>query len=201
MEIDIYALTHEIKNPLSIAKGYLEMSNQNNFAKYKELIDSNINEALNILDSYLEYNKMILKNEVIDIILLLEEVRNNYIDLYDIKININSLYEELFIEADYYKLKQVFNNLIKNSIEAKCKNIDIFIKKSEDELSIKIVDDGEGFNNVNNLIGYSNKVNGNGIGLLITDKILNLHDGNIEYANNEEIGCNILIKLPVRLYF
>jgi len=199
MEIDIYALTHEIKNPLSIAKGYLEMSNQNNFAKYKELIDSNINEALNILDSYLEYNKMILKNEVIDIILLLEEVRNNYIDLYDIKININSLYEELFIEADYYKLKQVFNNLIKNSIEAKCKNIDIFIKKSEDELSIKIVDDGEGFNNVNNLIGYSNKVNGNGIGLLITDKILNLHDGNIEYANNEEIGCNILIKLPVRL--
>jgi len=199
MEIDIYALTHEIKNPLSIAKGYLEMSNQNNFAKYKELIDSNINEALNILDSYLEYNKMILKNEVIDIILLLEEVRNNYIDLYDIKININSLYEELFIEADYYKLKQFFNNLIKNSIEAKCKNIDIFIKKSEDELSIKIVDDGEGFNNVNNLIGYSNKVNGNGIGLLITDKILNLHDGNIEYANNEEIGCNILIKLPVRL--
>lgn len=199
MEIDVYALTHEIKNPLSIAKGYLEMSNQTNFTKYKELINSNINEALNILDSYLEYNKMVLKNEVMDVILLLEEVKNNYVELYDINININCLYEELFIDADYYKLKQVLNNLIKNSIEANSKNVDIFVKKHEEKVSIKIVDDGDGFNNIQNLKGYTNKINGNGIGLLITDKILNLHDGNIEYSNNDGVGCNILIKLPVKL--
>ena len=199
MEIDVYALTHEIKNPLSIAKGYLEMSNKNSFDKYKELINSNINEALNILDSYLEYNKMVLKNEVMDVILLLEEVRNNYVELYHINININCLYEEVFIDADYYKLKQVLNNLIKNSIEANSKNIDIFIKKHEEEIIIKIVDDGDGFNNIQNLKGYTNKINGNGIGLLITDKVLSLHDGKIEYANNDGIGCNILIKLPVKL--
>ena len=51
MELDIYTLAHEIKNPLSIAKGYLEMSNEGNFRKYKQLIDDNIREALDILDN------------------------------------------------------------------------------------------------------------------------------------------------------
>lgn len=199
METDIYTLAHEIKNPLAIAKGYLEMSNEKNFLKYKELINNNILESLTILDNYLEYNKLSLNKEIIDIIMMLEEVKNNYGSLFNAKINIKCFYDELFIEGDYYKLKQVFNNLIKNSVEAHSKNIDIFIKINKDFVILTLIDDGKGFNNVNNLIGYSNKINGHGIGLLITNKIIELHSGQIEYHNNSEKGVNILIKLPIKL--
>lgn len=199
METDIYTLAHEIKNPLAIAKGYLEMSNENNFSKYKELINNNIVESLNILDSYLEYNKLSLDNDILDIIMLIEEIKNNYETLFKVEFNITTIYDELFIEGDYHKLKQVFNNLIKNSIEAHSDKIDIFIKIIDEELIIRLIDNGDGFNNIDNLIGYSNKVNGHGIGLLITNKIIELHHGNIEYDNNLDKGTNILIKLPIKL--
>lgn len=199
MELDIYTLAHEIKNPLSIAKGYLEMSNEGNFKKFKELIDNNIKEALNILDNYLEYKKMSLNYEIVDIVLLLEEIKDNYSQLYNIGINIISMYDELFINGDYYKLKQIFNNLIKNSIEAKSKKIDLYLKIHNQNLSINIIDDGDGFNNIDNLEGYSSKINGNGIGLLLTKKILDLHNGIIIYNNNKDKGCNISINLPINL--
>lgn len=199
METDIYTLAHEIKNPLAIAKGYLEMSTEKNFLQYKELINNNIKEAIDILDNYLEYNKLSLDSDIIDILMLLEEIKNNFCSLFNIKVNVTCLYDELFIEADYHKLKQVFNNLIKNSVEAHCNNINIYVKMSENYLILTLFDDGDGFNNIDNLFGYSNKVNGNGIGLLITKKIIELHNGTIDYNNNETKGVNILIKLPIKL--
>ena len=89
--------------------------------------------------------------------------------------------------------------MIKNSIEAKSNKIDILIKIHGNELLIRVIDNGEGFNNIENLEGYSYKINGHGIGLMITKKILELHLGSIEYSNNDDIGCNVLVKLPINL--
>lgn len=195
MEIDIFTLAHEIKNPLAISKGYLEMCNENNFSKYKDIIDSNINEALMILDSYLEYNKLSLNTEIMDVIFLLEDVISNFSELFSIKISIISVYDELFIDGDYFKLKQVFNNLIKNSIEANSTDIKIYLKIVSEYIVINVIDNGDGFNNVDNFSGYSSKINGNGIGLMITKKIIENHSGSIEYSNNLDVGSNITIKL------
>lgn len=199
METDIYTLAHEIKNPLAIAKGYLEMSNEQNFSKYKDIISNNIKEALIILDNYLDYNKLNLNREIIDVVMLLEDVKNSYMLLNNVEIRISCLYDELFINADYNKLKQVFSNLIKNSIEAHSTKITFCVKVKDDYLIIHLIDNGDGFNNLLNQEGYTSKVNGHGIGLLITKKIVNLHEGSIEYANNLDCGVNILLKLPIKL--
>ena len=142
---------------------------------------------------------MSLDKEIIDLIMLLEEIKINYSTLFGVKIEIISLYEELFVDGDYFKLKQVFNNLIKNSIEAHSQKIKIYLKIVNDFINIKIIDDGDGFNNIDNLSGYSKKINGNGIGLIITKKIIEIHHGLIEYHNNDEKGCNITIKLPIKI--
>ena len=200
MEIDIYTLAHEIKNPLAVANGYLEMSNSNSFSKYKDLIMENINETLNLLNDYLEYNRLVINNELMDIMLLIEEVINNYKNLYNIDIKIISAYDELFIKADYYKLKQAFNNIIKNSIEAKASEIKIFIKEIDQHLVINILDNGNGINSFNDLNnGISSKVNGHGIGVMITKKIIKNHHGTIEYYNNDDKGCNVKINLPINI--
>ena len=200
MEIDIYTLAHEIKNPLAVANGYLEMSNSSSFSKYKDLIMENINESLNLLNDYLEYNRLVINNELMDIMLLIEEVINNYKNLYNIDIKIISAYDELFIKADYYKLKQAFNNIIKNSIEAKASEIKIFIKEIDQHLVINILDNGNGINSFNDLNnGISSKVNGHGIGVMITKKIIKNHHGTIEYYNNDDKGCNVKINLPINI--
>lgn len=195
MNIDIFTLAHEIRNPLTISKGYLQMSNAKNFTKYKDIIEANMNEALMILDNYLEYNKLSIKKDIIDIILLIEDVISNYNNLFSVNISIITLYDELFINGDYYKLKQVFNNLIKNSIEANSTDIKIYLKIIDKDIVIQIIDNGDGFNNIDNFNGHSSKINGNGIGLMITKKIIESHSGSIEYSNNLDVGCNITIKL------
>lgn len=199
MEIDIFTLAHEIKNPLAIANGYLQMSNNENFMKYKEFIKNNIEEALMVLDNYLEYNKLSIEFEVMDLILLLEEVINNYASLYEIDIDLITVYDELYISGDFIKLKQVFNNIIKNSIEAKSKNIKIYLKMRNGEVLIRVVDDGDGINNFDNLDGYSSKVNGHGIGVVIAKKVIACHEGTINYENNDEGGCSVFINLPIKL--
>ena len=58
MKNDIYTLAHEIRNPLCVVKGYLEMLNENNLVKYKKIIENQVNDSLNVLNNYLEYNQI-----------------------------------------------------------------------------------------------------------------------------------------------
>ena len=200
MDIDVYALAHEVKNPLTVVKGYLEMDKSSNFSKYKTRIMANIEEALEVLDDCLEYNKIIINKEVMDTIFLLEEVLDNYKNLYDINLELISVYDELFIKADYNRLKQVFNNIIKNSIEAKSKNIKIYVKVIEHNIVINIWDDGNGINSFSDLENnISSKVYGHGIGTMIIKKIIKYHKGRIIYNNNDDKGCNVTINLPINM--
>ena len=71
MENDIYTLAHEIRNPLGVVKGYLEMLNSDNLSKYKKIIQNEVDDSLNVLNDYLEYNRLCLNQEEIDLNMLL----------------------------------------------------------------------------------------------------------------------------------
>ena len=113
MKNDIYILAHEIKNPLCVVKGYLEMLNKDNYSKYKGIINNQINDSLSILNDYLEYNRININKEEIDLNLLLLELKDNlreYLKNNNVYLHINFLDDEIYLEADYNKLKQVFYN-------------------------------------------------------------------------------------------
>ena len=197
---DLQILAHEIKNPLAVAKGYAEMLNSDNVLKYQKIILDEINNSINILDSYMEQGKMSLKKEEMDISVLLEDIEKSfslYLERNHVKLKINYIDDEIYLYADYHKLKQVFYNIIKNSVESNSKNIEISYEVSKRKIYITINNDGEKIDNsIIDKIGnnYSNKILGHGIGTTLSKEIIELHDGSIKYHNNKD-GVSVIITL------
>ena len=200
MKKDIYVLAHEIKNPLCVAKGYLEMLNSDNLSEYKEIITKEIESSIEILDSYLEYNKLSIVKEEIDINLFLLDIKKSlliFLKEKKVKLKLSLEDDEIYLNADYNKLKQVFYNLIKNSVEAGSKNIVIEYEVLDNKIKIIIENDGKRINNINKIgKNYSDKVLGNGIGVNLSKKIIEMHQGKIKYYNNPDgVSCDIILPL------
>ena len=203
MKNDIYTLAHEIRNPLCVVKGYLEMLNENNLVKYKKIIENQVNDSLNVLNSYLEYNQIRLNKEEIDLNILLNEIKKSfkdYLRFNNVFLHIDMIDDDIYLDADYDKLKQVFNNIIKNSVESKSKNIFISYHIMFGKVTICIKNDGYKIDdNVLNKMGnyFSSKDYGYGIGTTITKKIISLHNGKIKYRNNKKDGISVYITLSL----
>ena len=203
MKNDIYTLAHEIRNPLSVVKGYLEMMNEENISKYKKIIQNQVDDSLNILSDYLEYNRINLNKEEIDLNMLLMDIKSNmndYLKNKNIHLHIETFDDEIYLNADYNKLKQVFNNVIKNSIESNSRNISISYRIMFGKVTICIKNDGykidkDSIYKIGNY--FTNKENGNGIGTSLIKKIISLHRGKIKYHNNYKKGVSVFITLSL----
>jgi len=129
-----------------------------------------------------------------------------------ININFNNNLKELEIYCDAEQISRAILNLIKNSIESiqeKAlktldfdKKITIDLTKLNNYILLTIRDTGVGFsyNEKNNLIKpyYTTKKNGSGLGLSIVNKIINDHNGKIDFTS-EKIGAKIKLTLPLNL--
>ena len=205
----LFKLTHEIKNPLAVCKGYLEMINLDNrekSEKYIGIIKDEIERSLLIMADFKQLNKITLNKEILDINYLIKEVCDSLyllIDNHNIKINFNNN-EEIYISLDYNKIKQVLINIIKNSKEAiKDKGvIDIDTYTKRNKLYIKITDNGIGMDEdtLNRLteLFFTTKTNGTGLGIALSNEIIKAHNGTIEYKSKIDEGTTVIIKLPLK---
>lgn len=202
--LELNRFLHELKNPLTICNGYLEIIDKDstNISKYLKIINSEIKRSLNIISDFTTSNK--LNIELFDLSILFDELVNTLDKLYlDNNIYITTNYEEeLLVEGDYEKLKQVFLNVLKNSYEAKDKNIlliNIKIEELKDYYKIIITDNGCGISksNLNNIYDdyYTTKSYGTGLGIPYIKKIISMHSGNVSYKSIEGKGTTVIIKL------
>jgi len=121
----LFKISHEIKNPIAVCKGYLDMFDVNNKEHSKNfvpIIKEEIGRTLLILEDFLAMNKLKIKKEILDINVLLEEITNNYKSIFrknDINFYSKITDDEIYINGDYNRLMQVVINILKNSIEAR----------------------------------------------------------------------------------
>ncbi len=92
--------------------------------------------------------------------------------------------DELELMADKSQIEQIIINLIKNSIEAKCKQITLTASNSNsNNVQIKIIDNGKGIQHeiIDEIFlpFYTTKEQGSGIGLSLARQIMQLHRGSI----------------------
>ena len=210
LKLALFKLTHEIKNPIAVCKGYLEMldtKKKNKLEKYLPIIKDEINRTLTIINDFSDYGKLKIEKEEIDLIMLMEDLEETLSPLLkenEVVSEFISKEEELYIELDYNRIKQVLVNVIKNAIEAKDEKrklkIKMTIKKLKEEVQIKIEDTGTGISKENlekiSKIFYTTKENGTGLGVALSKEIIEQHRGSIHYSSILGKGTTVTIFLP-----
>ena len=205
----LFKLTHEIKNPIAVCKGYLDMMDLNNVdksSKYINIIKSEIDRSLNVIADFMEYSKIKINKEIIDMVMLMDDIYESFEILIkdkNIKFNYCNKYEEIYIWGDYDRLKQVFVNIIKNSIEAIENNgiINLDVSLEGKNVLISISDNGMGMDkeqleNIKEMF-YTTKKNGTGLGVALSNEIVLAHNGVMEYESEINKGTKCIVKLPV----
>ena len=204
----LFKLTHEIKNPIAVCKGYLDMidiNDKNKSKKYIDIIKGEIDRSLNVIADFMDYSKIKINKEVIDITLLLNDIYESFsllISSKHIKFIYNELDDEVYLLGDYDRLKQVFVNIIKNSIESIIDNgiIEMKLTVFDKEVEIIISDNGVGMDtetlkNIKEMF-YTTKKNGTGLGIALSNEIILAHNGVLEYKSDIGKGTSCIVKLP-----
>jgi len=205
----LFKITHEIKNPLAVCKGYLDMFDINNKEKsnkYINIINQEIDRTLLLLNDFSSVSKINIKKEKMDINMLLFDVCDEFTLVYtnNIKFVYDINDEEVFIDGDYNRLKQVFINILKNSKEAikTSGSVTLTTKKTKTNYIITIKDTGIGMDKETmKKIGtafYTTKKNGTGLGVCFSKEIIERHDGIITYKSKDKIGTTVRIMLPLK---
>lgn len=206
----LFKISHEIKNPLAVCKGYLDMydyTNKEHIKKFVPIVKSEIEKSLVILHDFLNLSKTNLNLEIIDINLLIDDCLDN-IELLlksnHITIIKDLIDDDLYVNGDYTRLHQVFVNVIKNSVEAmyESKEKNIFIKTNIIDSNIQVIfeDTGTGiekeiFKKITEPF-FTTKANGTGLGVPLSIEIINAHNGKMEYSNISNSGTRVTITLP-----
>lgn len=204
----LFKITHEIKNPLAVCKGYLEMfdiSNPSKAKKYVGIIDQEIDRTLLLLKDFSNISKLKIEKNLMDINMLLEDVCDEAKLILKNNIDFSNKIpdEGIYVIGDYNRLKQVFFNVIKNAKEAIKENgkIEINAKKIKNKYVITIKDNGVGMDKeTNKKIGtafYTTKKEGTGLGVCFSKEIIEKHNGSIEYFSKLGKGTIVKIILPI----
>lgn len=202
-------LAHEIRNPLTSLKGFLQLmkSSEKRKVEHCEIMLSEVDRMNSIINELLIISKpqpKVLKKN--DIGTLLYSVVN----LLEAQATMNGVQVYIEIQEDLpsiccseVDIKQVFVNVLKNAIEATPNGGKIHIAAFEqlNELMIRIKDEGSGIptDNIHRLGEpfYTTKEQGTGLGLMMCYKIIHDHIGSLTIQSTLNQGTTVDIRLPV----
>ena len=214
-------LAHEIKNPLTpiqltidrLKNKYsdkIQIDQKEDFTKNLRIIGKQIKQIENLVNEFSDFARMpkpILKdNDLVsllrDNINLIKELDSSTVINFDINL------DTIFLNSDNEQLSRAFFNVIKNSIESiqekRLNNegfkgkIDIILYDKVSYIDFIIIDNGLGFenfkDNIKNILNpyITTKKKGTGLGLAIVNKIINDHNGKINFISIKD-GAKIKI--------
>lgn len=210
-------VAHDIKNPLTPMKlsiQQLQRLQNTDIVKFHErfqelspaLIEQ-INVLAQIASEFSDYSKdNISLNETTDISECIRAAIEVFENQENITINyINKSENIILVLGDKQQYIRIFNNLIKNAVQALYGKedgvIDIEVSQENEQCRISIKDNGFGISEENQAMVFSSefttKVDGSGLGLSIVNSIIEIVGGRIDFVSQQDKGTNFIIHLPV----
>lgn len=202
-------VAHEVRNPLTSIKGFIKLLEQgSNNKEYFEIIFKEFDQIEEILKEFLtlakpqeiQLKKVNIQTIFNDVTILLKSEAN----LRNVEISQEFQPNLPQVLCDMTQIKQVFINIIKNSIEAIPNGGSVKIEGyvEDGNLLIKIIDNGIGISKERiKRLGepyYCNKEKGTGLGLMLCYKIVRQHNGSIIVKSKENHGTTVEVRLPIK---
>jgi two-component system phosphate regulon sensor histidine kinase PhoR len=218
-------MTHELKTPISTISLSSELllrlefpQDEEKMRKYASIIykenkrlEKQVERVLNI--AKLDKDKVVLNKEEIDLIAILEEVKENF-NFNQAQgggqIYLNHTEQQALLYADPVHLTNVLFNLVDNAVKY-CKlspEIQMSVQAEKEGYRIEIQDNGIGIRKEDQKLifdkfyrvptGNIHDVKGFGLGLYYVKLIVEAHHGKIEVRSNPDKGTTFSIWLPLR---
>ncbi|MFC7783973.1 MULTISPECIES: PAS domain S-box protein [unclassified Rossellomorea] len=203
------AVAHEIRNPLTPIKGFLQLCNDKKQYNedYLHIVINEISRVEDIITDFLHLAKPQERmNEWVDLPKLIHEV----VTIVDSELKskggtvvISPSLHDTHVRGSENGLKQVLFNIFQNAVDAIEQDgyISFDLVKTSTILELIVKDNGEGIpGEIIPHLGepfYSTKEKGTGLGLLISHKIIENHGGSISYHTEQGIGTEVTIQLPL----
>lgn len=218
-------MSHELRTPLNAIIGYTEMlemgvagdlsEKQNKYNRY--ILSSGyhllhlVNDILDV--SRIEVGQLSLNKSWVEIHPLMQEILSTFQELAGRRhVTLQATIQPgiTAIEADHVRLKQIFFNLIHNAIKFSRENgrVDIIVRLSDDNrfLVCEVHDEGTGIPSdfINELFkpfsqmdsSLSRQQEGTGLGLALSKRLVELHDGTINVESKMGVGSVFSFRLP-----
>jgi CheY-like chemotaxis protein len=208
----VAGIAHELTNPLTAILGYSEILKSLDIDPQIKRYISNIHIAamrsVKIMEGLLTFLR---KKEVELSVINVNDVIKQTVSLFEYQMRTNSISLIMnlsssipFVKGDFYKLQQVFFNIIMNALQSletwyKDRRVSISTEFQNDIVRIIIADSGPGIDSdcITKIFlpFYTTKPKGTGLGLSIAYGIIKEHGGEISVCS-KGYGCSFIVELP-----
>lgn len=206
-------LVHDLTNPLTVLIGYSTLLSQ----EAKKITDANpekserLLEFIDIVSRAAEYCHHLAENwrqlskvteEFVDVDLVdLAKESHRVIFYSKSEITITGV-EQLIVRGAKMELARVFQNLIRNALDAGPDKIEIRFEKTDSESAVVIQDNGEGMdeNTVHRALrgGFTTKEHGTGLGLSICRHVLGVHGATMTMESSKSEGTKVRLSFSTQ---
>jgi signal transduction histidine kinase len=209
-------VAHEIKNPLTPMKLNIQhlqraWSDKNErleetFKRVTTVLIEQIDSLSKLATEFSSFAQMPVNN--FERCNLTESLKNT-ITLFEKSENVvfqyNSTWNDVFVQADKEQLGRVFNNVLKNAIQAipegRKGKIEVEMVESDGNIEVRITDNGRGIKEEDRgrifVPNFSTKTSGMGLGLAITRKMIESAEGSIRFESKVDKGTTFYLTWPV----
>lgn len=213
-------ISHDLKTPLTVIVGYLEMlENQSNLpaseqAQLLRKVRKKANELVHLMNTFFDLAKLESGDQVIELerVNLTEIAKQNLLAFYELietkgfEVDIQLPDRPIWMRGNEEALNRIFNNLISNALKYGADGNWFGLHLCEDKqfITIQIIDRGKGldeiqqervFERMYTLEESRNKAfQGSGLGLTITKRLVEAMDGVIQVASKPYKETNFTIQ-------
>jgi two-component system, sporulation sensor kinase A len=203
-------LAHEIRNPLTALMGFVQLlsASEGSPVKYLDVMASELNRIEMIVSELLMLAKpqsiTVKRKHIVPILEDVLTLSDSQAHLHNVLVQTEFADDLPELNCDENHLKQVFINFIKNAIEAMVDGgtLRIEVTVNEDNLMcIRFQDEGPGIPKERLArLGepfYTTKTKGTGLGLMVSKKIIENHNGSLTFSSTLGVGTQVDVYLPV----
>lgn len=215
----ISSVSHELRTPLTSIKGWAitlqapEMQkNEDMMNQGLKIIEDEGDRLSMMVEDLLDFSRLSSSNfkydkEVLNIVDLVKQVYTQLkprTESSNIDFVFTSVYKEIPVFADKRRIKEVFINIIDNAIKFSHEEgrIEILVDQDDDDVSISVIDNGEGIKEdeiafvVSKFYKGSSSKSHTGLGLSISEEIVKAHGGRLVIKSKYTVGTTVSVVIP-----